>query len=99
MAAQNQSIKTNLVKEKIDKSQGNSLWRVGSEVHESVNHIVSGCSILEQEYKRRHGNLGKIEHWKLAKKCTFEARDKWYEHQPESVLENQDYFVGFQYSD
>ena len=30
----------------------------------------------ETEYKRRHDNLGKIVHWKLARKCNFEAGDK-----------------------
>ena len=35
--------------------------------------------------------MGKIVHWKIARKCNFEAGDKWYEHQPESVLENKDY--------
>ena len=54
-------------------------------VDESIDHIVSGCSKLAQEYKRRHDNLGKIVHWKLAKKCNFEAGDKWYEHEPENV--------------
>ena len=39
---------------------------------------------------RRHDNLGKIVHWKLARKCNFEVGDKWYEHEPESVLENED---------
>ena len=29
-------------------------------------------------------------HWKLARKCNFEAGDKWYEHEPEKVLENED---------
>ena len=63
-------------------------------VDESIDHIVSGCSKLAQkEYKRRHDNLGKIVHWKLARKCNFEAGDKWYEHQPESVLENEDYKI------
>ena len=57
VAAQNQSTRTNLVKAKIDKSQGDSLCR---KVDESIDHIVSGCSKLAQkEYKRRHGNLGK----------------------------------------
>ena len=37
--------------------------------------------------------LGKILHWKLARKCNFEAGDKWYEHEPESVLENEDYKI------
>ena len=76
-AAQNQSIRANLVKAKIDKSQGDSLSRVCREVDESMDDIVSGCSKLAQkEYKRRHDNLGKIVHWKLARKCNFEAGDK-----------------------
>ena len=79
VAAQNQSIRTNLVKAQIDKSQGDSLCRVCRKVDESIDHIVSGCSKLAQkEYKRRHDNLGKIVYWKLARKCNFEAGDKWY---------------------
>ena len=84
VAAQNQSIRTNLVKARIDKSQGDSLCRVCRKVDESIYHIVSGCSKLAQkEYKKRHDNLGIIVHWKLARKCNFEAGDKWYEHEPE----------------
>ena len=91
--AQNQSIRTNLVKAKIDKNQGDSLCRACRKIDESIYHIVSGCSKLAQkEYKRRRNdNLGKIVHWKLARKCNFDAGDKWYEHEPESVLENEDY--------
>ena len=60
VAAQNQSIRTNLVKAKIDKSQGHSLCRKCRKVDESIDHIVSGSSKLAQkEYKRRHDNLGK----------------------------------------
>ena len=67
-------------------------------VDESIDHIVSGCSKLAQEYKRRHGNLGKVVHWKLAKKCNFEAGNKWYEHEPESVLQNEDYKILWDFS-
>ena len=94
VAAQNQSTRTNLVKARIDKSQGDSLCRICRKVDESIDHIVSGCSKLAQkEYKRRHDNLGKIVHLKLARKCNFEAGDKWYEHEPESVLKNEDYKI------
>ena len=58
VTAQNQSIRTNLVKARIDKSQGDSLCRMCGKVDESIDHIVSGCSKLSQEYKRRHDNLG-----------------------------------------
>ena len=46
VAAQNQSIKKNLVKAKIEKSQGNSLCRVCRKVDESIDHTVSCCSKL-----------------------------------------------------
>ena len=63
VAAQDQSIRTNLVKAKIDKSQGDSLCQVCRKVDESKDHIVSGCNKLAQkENKRRHDNLGKIVH-------------------------------------
>ena len=76
VAAQNQSIRTNLVKAKIDN--GDSLCRGCRKVDESIDHIVSGCSKLAQkEYKRRNDNLEKIVHWKLARKCNFEVGDKW----------------------
>ena len=94
VAAQNQSIRANLVKARIDKSQEDPLCRVRRKVDESIDHIVRGCSKLAQkEYKRRHDNLGKIVHWKLARKCNFEVGDKWYELEPESVLENEDYKI------
>ena len=92
VAAQNQSLKTNLVKTRTEKSQGNSLFRMFRKVDESTDHIVTGCSKFAwKEYKRRRDNLGKIVHWKLARKCNFEAGDKWYEHAPQSALENEDY--------
>ena len=94
VAAQNQSIRTNLVKARINKSQGDSLCRMCRKVDESLDHIVSGCSKLaHKDYNRRHDNLGKIVHWKLARKCNFEAGDKSYEHEPGSVLENEDYKI------
>ena len=91
VAARNQSIRTNLAKAKIDKSQGDSLCRLCRKVDESIDHTVSVCSKLAQkEYKRRHDNLRKIVHWELARMCNFEAGDKGYEYEPESVLENED---------
>ena len=54
VAAQNQRIRTNLVKAKIDKSLGDSLCRVCTKVNESIDHVVSACCKLEQkEYKKR----------------------------------------------
>ena len=44
VAAQNQSIRTNVVKAKIDKSQKNRLCRLCKKTDESKDHVVSGCS-------------------------------------------------------
>ena len=49
VTAQNQSIRTSLVKAKIEKIQGNSLCRVCRRVDESVDNFVSGCSKLAQK--------------------------------------------------
>ena len=72
VAVQNQSIRTNLVKAKIDKSQKDTLCRLRKKADESTDLAASGCSKLAQkEHKRMHDNLGKIVHWKLARKCNF----------------------------
>ena len=63
VAAQNQSIRVNLVKAKIDKRQGDSLCTVCRKVDGSIDHIVNGCGKLAQkEYKKKHDSLGKIVH-------------------------------------
>ena len=99
VTAHNQSIRRNLAKRRMKKIQGESLCRVCRKVDESIDHIVSGCrKLVQTEYKRRHDNLGKIVHWKLARKCNFEAGDKWYEHEPENVLENEHYKILWDFS-
>ena len=68
-------------------------------VDESIDHIVRCCSKLAQkEYKRRHDILGKIVHSQLARNCNFEAGDKWYEHDSERVLEDEDYKILWDFS-
>ena len=57
VAAQNHSIRTNLIKAKIDKSQKDMLCRLCKKANENIDHVVCGCSKLAQEYKRRHDNL------------------------------------------
>ena len=33
-----------------------------------------------------------------SRKCNFEAGDKWYEHEPESLLENEEYKILWDFS-
>ena len=52
VAAQNQSIRTNLVKAKIDKRQKDLLYRLCKKANKNIDHVVRGC--------REHDNLDKI---------------------------------------
>ena len=57
---------------------------------ESVQHIISECEKLAQkEYKRRHDNVAKKIDLELCKKNALEHKEKWYEHKPEEVAENE----------
>ena len=51
--------------------------------------IISECSKLAQnEYKARHDWAGKVIHWEMCKKFQFDHTNKWYMHNPATVLEN-----------
>ena len=64
MAAQSQSLKTNAIKARIDKSREDAKCRMCNEKEETIHHIVSGCSNLAQkEYKRRHDCVARALHW------------------------------------
>ena len=50
---------------------------------------IRKCSKLAQkEYKARHDWVGKLIHWEMCKKFKFDHVNKWYMHNPASVLEN-----------
>ena len=61
VAAQNQSIRANLLKPRLIKSR-KTRYTDCKKTDKSIDHIMSGCTKLAQEYKRRHDNLGKIIH-------------------------------------
>ena len=88
MAAQTQSLRTNALKARIDKSTSDAMCRVCRQSEETVDHIVSGCSKLAQkDYKRRHDCVARALHWDLCQKHKIETTQKWYEHQPKGVVE------------
>ena len=54
--AQNDNIRTNHIKARIDKMSLNSKHRFCGGREENINQIISQCSKLEQkEYKTKHG--------------------------------------------
>ena len=68
IAAQNQALRTNVIKKRIDKSHGDSKCRMCKEAGETVTHIICQCRKLDQkEYKRRQ-DVARALHWELCKK-------------------------------
>ena len=62
-AAQEQAIRTNYVKHKIDKTAQSLLCRMCGKKSETISFIVSEYKKLSQkEYKRRHDNVVRIVH-------------------------------------
>ena len=88
-AAQDQALRTNAVKAKIDKTRVDSKCRMCLNADETVGHVVCECSKLAlRKYKARHDSVAKAVHWNLCKKFDLECKEKWYEHEPEKVIES-----------
>ena len=89
-AAQEQAIRRNYVKHKIDKTSQSPLCRMCDKRIETISHIMSECEKLTQkEYRRRH-DVAKIVHWKLSGKYNPKRSEKWYKHAPEDAVENEE---------
>ena len=72
----------------VDKSMEFALCKMRHERGESVSHVISECTKLAQtEYTKRHDNVARMIHWELWGVNGMNRADKWYEHQPQSVLE------------
>ena len=89
MAAQNSAIRTNHIKARIDKTQENSKCRQWGDKNETINHIIREFSKLAQkEYKATYNWVRKVINWELCKKFKYNHANKWYMHNPSTVLEN-----------
>ena len=77
IAAQNNTIRTNHIKARINKTQQNRKCRLCGDRNETINYIISECSKLAQkEYKTRPDLVGKVIHWELCKKFQFDHTNK-----------------------
>ena len=57
--------------------QENNKWNLCDDRAETITHITSECSNLEQkEYKARHDRIGKVIHQELCKKLKFNHTTK-----------------------
>ena len=88
IAAQDNSVRTNHIKARIDKTQQNSKCRLCGDRDDTINHISEWSKLVQKEYKTRHDWVGKVIHWEMCKKFKFHHTNKWYMHNPAPVLEN-----------
>ena len=56
-----------------------------------MSHTTSECRMLTQkEYSWRHGNLVRIINWNSCRKNKLMREEKWYEYQPQGVIESEE---------
>ena len=90
-SAQEQSIRTNYIKHNTDKIGESPLCGNCGTRNET---IVSECGKLSQkEYKRRYDSVGRYVHWQFCEKLGFNRARLWYEHEPESVVDNENFKI------
>ena len=90
IAAQNNTIRNNHIKAKIDNAQKYIKFRFCGDRDETMNHIISKRSKKAQkEYRTRHDRVGKVIHWELCRKLKFDHTSKWYMPKSESFVSNE----------
>ena len=87
-AVQNNTIKINHIKARIDKTPHKSKCTLYGDRDKTVNHISECSKLAQKEYKTRHDWFGNVIHWEIYKKSKFDNTKKWYLHNPALVLEN-----------
>ena len=100
IAAQDQALRTNQIRNRIDKMEVSPMCRMCGDREETVAHIVAECKMLAQkQYKIwRHDRVATVIHWNLCKQYGFEHHEKWYEHAPVTVLENEEIKILWDFS-
>ena len=90
IAAQDQSLATRLYHSNIIKDGTNPLCRMCGKFDESIDHVISGCpELAKTEYIQRHDNAASYIHWKVCQSYDIKTTDKWYDHKPDTVVENE----------
>ena len=88
IAVQDNAIRTNHIKARIDKTQQNSKCRLCGDRDEMINHKSECSKLAQKKYKARHDWVGGVINWEMCKKFQFDHTNKWYMHNPAPVLEN-----------
>ena len=80
-AVQDQALRTNAIKAKVEKQNLSPLCRMCGEKDESMGRLVEECSKLAQtEHQHRHDNVARMIHWNIAHSYGLDVSNKWHEH-------------------
>ncbi|CAG0889230.1 unnamed protein product [Darwinula stevensoni] len=89
LAIQDQCIRTRNYEKHILKLDVEDCCRCCHGPPKTVHHLLSACPKLAlREYLYRHDQVCKYVHWCVCKQAGLDVPEKWYEHQPQSVVEN-----------
>ena len=89
VAAQDQAISTNYIRNKIWGENIDPKCRLCKVHDETVEHILAGCPLLaKKDYLQRHNTVARYLHWLLCKQFDIEVHERWYDHDPLNVVTN-----------
>jgi hypothetical protein len=90
-AAQEQALRTRMVRAKIDGEDVSAKCRLCGKIDETAMHLASGCGELaKKQYTVRHDRMGVRVHWELCKKYGVKCEERWYDHVPSIVSTNKE---------
>ena len=99
MAAQDQALRTRYIQRAIDGTNISPKCGKCNQKGETINHIISeGPALAQNQYKRRHDTVARAVHWNLCQKYQMPCSNKWNEHQPQPVTENENAKLLWDYS-
>ena len=93
IAAQDQSLPTKSYFARIVKDGSSPLCRICHKYEETVDHIISGCpELAKTDYLERHNKAAAYMyiHWKACQHYNVKVPERWYEHMPKTVTENEE---------
>ena len=90
IAAQDQSLPTRWHQHNILKKPDVDLkCRLCGRFDKTIDHLVSGCpELAKTEYIHHHNKAAAHMHWKICKEFGIEVKERWYEHEPKTLTEN-----------
>ena len=99
VAAQDQSFFTRNFQANILYNGADPRCRFCNTNTESVDHLISGCTILApNQYTNRHNRVGQYIHWKICNHYNIETPNKWYEHKPLPVVDTPEVTILWDFS-